>query len=84
MSEIFNTRNIQYAFYLIPHVNKSIYTGHYSKGDLQVSDKERAAQTEAMFKDMATIIADKCVNPDTKRPYPVTMIEKAMKVGTYF
>ena len=56
------------------------YVGQYSKGDLQVSDKERAAQTEAMFKDMATIIADKCVNPDTKRPYPVTMIEKAMKV----
>ena len=49
-----------------------------------MSDKERAAQTEAMFKDMANIIADKCVNPDTKRPYPVTMIEKAMKVGTYF
>lgn len=50
-----------------------------SKGDLQVSDKERAAQTEATFKDMATIISDKCVNPETKRPYPVSMIEKAMK-----
>ena len=23
--------------------------------------------------------ADKCVNPETKRPYPVSMIEKAMK-----
>jgi len=50
-----------------------------SKGDLQVSDKERQAQSEAMFKDMATIISDKCVNPETKRPYPVSIIEKAMK-----
>ncbi|CAK9829870.1 Ribosome maturation protein SBDS [Anthophora retusa] len=32
-----------------------------------------------MFKDIATTVADKCVNPETKRPYPVTMIEKAMK-----
>ena len=32
-----------------------------------------------MFRDIATIIADKCVNPDTKRPYTVTLIESAMK-----
>jgi len=50
-----------------------------SKGDLQVSDKERQAQQEATFKDIATIVAEKCVNPETKRPYPVSMIEKAMK-----
>ncbi|XP_023324462.1 ribosome maturation protein SBDS [Eurytemora carolleeae] len=50
-----------------------------AKGDLQVSDKERQAQADATFKDIATIISDKCVNPETKRPYPVTMIEKAMK-----
>merc|ERR1739842_35221 len=50
-----------------------------SKGDLQVSDKERQAQQEAMFKDIATVISNKCVNPETKRPYPVSIIEKAMK-----
>jgi len=50
-----------------------------AKGDLQVSDKERQAQQEALFKDVATIVSEKCVNPDTKRPYPVTIIEKAMK-----
>jgi len=50
-----------------------------SKGDLQVSDKERQAQQEAMFKDIATVISDKCVNPESKRPYPVSIIEKAMK-----
>jgi ribosome maturation protein SDO1 len=50
-----------------------------AKGDLQVSDKERQAQQDAMFKDIATVISDKCVNPESKRPYPVSMIEKAMK-----
>ena len=50
-----------------------------AKGDLQVSDKERQAQQEAMFKDIATTVAEKCVNPETKIPYPVSMIEKAMK-----
>lgn len=32
-----------------------------------------------MFRDIATIVADKCVNPDTKRPYTVILIERAMK-----
>lgn len=50
-----------------------------NKGELQVSEKERAHQLESTFKDIATIIADKCVNPETKRPYPVGMIEKAMR-----
>ncbi|KAI8749265.1 hypothetical protein BgiMline_028570 [Biomphalaria glabrata] len=50
-----------------------------SKGEIQVSEKERAAQLDEMFRDIATIVADKCVHPETKRPYPVTMIEKSMK-----
>ncbi|GAV05668.1 hypothetical protein RvY_15763 [Ramazzottius varieornatus] len=50
-----------------------------AKGELQVSDKERAGQLESTLKEIATIVAEKCVNPDTKRPYPVTMIEKGMK-----
>jgi ribosome maturation protein SDO1 len=31
-----------------------------------------------MWRDIATIVADNCINPQTKRPYTVTMIEKAM------
>ncbi|RVE65133.1 hypothetical protein OJAV_G00133630, partial [Oryzias javanicus] len=50
-----------------------------AKGELQVSDKERQSQLETMFRDIATTVADKCVNPDTKRPYPVSLIERAMK-----
>ena len=50
-----------------------------AKGELQVSEKERHAQLESMFRDIATTVADKCVNPDTNRPYTVTLIEGAMK-----
>ena len=32
-----------------------------------------------MFRDIATTVSDKCVNADTNRPYPVTIIEQAMK-----
>ncbi|CAH1374993.1 hypothetical protein MTP99_016390 [Tenebrio molitor] len=50
-----------------------------SKGELQVSDKERHSQNDQLFKDIATTVAEKCLNPELKRPYPVTIIEKAMK-----
>eukprot|EP01132_Coremiostelium_polycephalum_P003799 gene3799-4728_t len=49
------------------------------KGELQVSSKERENQSEQTFKDIATIIAEKCVNTETQRPIPVSIIEKAMK-----
>lgn len=54
------------------------------KGELQVSDKERHLALGSMFKDIATIVADKCINPETKRPYPVSMIETAMKDEIHF
>uniref|UniRef100_U5EWR6 Ribosome maturation protein SBDS n=1 Tax=Corethrella appendiculata TaxID=1370023 RepID=U5EWR6_9DIPT len=50
-----------------------------AKGELQVSDKERHTQLDAIFKEISTIVADKCINPETKRPYPVSIIEKSMK-----
>ncbi|KAG8187565.1 hypothetical protein JTE90_008451 [Oedothorax gibbosus] len=50
-----------------------------SKGELQISEKERQVQLESMFKDVATIVADKCINPESKRPYPMSIIEKSMK-----
>lgn len=40
-------------------------------GQLQVSDKERNVEQESVFRDIATIIAAKCVHPDSKRPYTV-------------
>lgn len=54
-----------------------------AKGELQITDKERQSHNEQMFKDIATTVANTCVNPELKRPYPVTMIEKAMKEVHY-
>ena len=50
-----------------------------AKGELQVSERERQSQLETMFRDISTIVAAKCVNPDTRRPYTVGVIERAMK-----
>ncbi|KAI8882494.1 Shwachman-Bodian-diamond syndrome protein [Backusella circina FSU 941] len=49
------------------------------KGELQVAEKERSNQLESIWKEIANIVTDNCVNPQTKRPYTVTMIEKAMQ-----
>ncbi|KAM6402830.1 ribosome maturation protein SBDS-like [Rhynochetos jubatus] len=50
-----------------------------SKGELQVSDKERHGQLEQMFRDIATVVAEKRVNPETKRPSTVILLERALK-----
>lgn len=49
------------------------------KGQLQVSKKERKDGLQAKFKEIATIICDKCVNKETGKPFPVSVIENAMK-----
>lgn len=50
-----------------------------NKGELQISEKERRTQQESALKDVATIVSEKCINSETKRPFPVSIIEKAMK-----
>ncbi|CAG9765515.1 unnamed protein product [Ceutorhynchus assimilis] len=54
-----------------------------AKGELQVSDKERQSQIEQQFKEIATTVANTCLNPELKRPYPVTIIEKAIRDAHY-
>jgi ribosome maturation protein Sdo1 len=39
----------------------------------QVSEQERVAQIESMFRDVAGIIADKTINPENNRPYTVSV-----------
>ncbi|KAK6057597.1 rRNA metabolism protein, SBDS family [Cooperia oncophora] len=48
------------------------------KGDLQVSDKERQAQTDQTIQEVSQLIAEMVVNPDTKRPIPTSVIDKAL------
>ncbi|KAG6544079.1 hypothetical protein Mapa_014496 [Marchantia paleacea] len=49
------------------------------KGELQVADKERESQLSSQFRDIATIVMHKTVNPETERPYTISMIERLMR-----
>ncbi|GAA99879.1 uncharacterized protein L969DRAFT_95297 [Mixia osmundae IAM 14324] len=48
------------------------------KGELQVGEKERAHEIDAMRREIALATAERCVDPETQRPITVTMIEKVM------
>ena len=50
-----------------------------AKGDLQISEKERALEMENKFKDIASIIVEKCINAETRRPFSIGMIERSMR-----
>lgn len=42
------------------------------KGETQVSEEERGAYFDSMFRDIAAIVADKAINPENNRPYTVS------------
>ncbi|KAJ3306795.1 hypothetical protein HDV03_003832 [Kappamyces sp. JEL0829] len=48
------------------------------KGEVQVGEKERQQALENLNKDIANNIAERTINPETKRPYTATMIEKVL------
>ena len=48
------------------------------KGEMQVGEKERAAQLERVHNEVVGIVASKLVDPRTKRVYTFGMIEKAL------
>jgi ribosome maturation protein SDO1 len=50
-----------------------------AEGELQVSDKERKVELDTLFGDVASVLSEKCVNPETKRPYTISMIERALR-----
>lgn len=49
-----------------------------NKGEIQVGEKERAAQLERVHNEVVGIVASKLVDPRTKRVYTTGMIEKAL------
>ncbi|PWN40395.1 putative Shwachman-Bodian-diamond syndrome protein, partial [Ceraceosorus guamensis] len=53
------------------------------KGDLQVGEKERSHELSNSFREIATGVAEKCVDPGSQRPYTVGIIEKAMHDAGY-
>ncbi|KAI0439299.1 SBDS protein C-terminal domain-containing protein [Xylaria telfairii] len=48
------------------------------KGEMQVGEKERAAQMDRVHNEVISIVASKLVDPRTKRVYTTGMIEKAL------
>lgn len=54
-----------------------------SKGELQVSDKEREIMLSSQFKQIAYEVATMCVDPNNDYPYPPVVIETAMKNAHY-
>ncbi|CAL5444370.1 unnamed protein product [Camellia sinensis] len=48
------------------------------KGELQVAGKERDSQLSSQFRDIATTVMQKTINPETQRPYTISMIERLM------
>lgn len=48
------------------------------KGELQVAGKERESQLSSQFRDIATIVMQKTYNPETRRPYTISLIESLM------
>ena len=46
---------------------------------MQVSDKERELEYQTLFRDVASILAEKCVNSQSNRPFTISMLERSMK-----
>lgn len=49
-----------------------------TKGEIQLSEKERQLMMNKINNEMLTIISAKCINPKSKKRYPPTMIHKAL------
>ncbi|KAA8496568.1 Ribosome maturation protein SBDS [Porphyridium purpureum] len=63
---------------------KDIIIQILEKGELQVSEKERHHQSDKLFQEIATLVAGMCVDPNTKRPFTVGMIERSMKDSLHY
>jgi len=49
------------------------------KGEIQLSGEERKKALDELFKDVAQIIVEKCVNAETKEALTITAVERAMR-----
>jgi ribosome maturation protein SDO1 len=54
------------------------------KGEFQLAGLERQSNEESMFRDIATLVADMCVNPETNRKYPVNTVMRNMKEEIHY
>ncbi|KAL3791141.1 hypothetical protein HJC23_000561 [Cyclotella cryptica] len=49
------------------------------KGEVQISDQERAVQLESTLREVASMVSEKCINPSNRRPYTMAQVRDAMK-----
>lgn len=49
------------------------------RGELQVSEKERKSEYETLFRDVVQVLVDKCVHPETGRPYTSGVLDRALR-----
>jgi len=49
------------------------------KGEVQVGDKERAQQHDETWREVVRIITEKCVDPNTRRGYTATVIDRVLR-----
>lgn len=49
------------------------------KGELDIGEEEREQQKDSMEKEIANLIAERVVHPDSKRPFSVESIKAALK-----
>ena len=49
------------------------------KGEIQISAAERQLTLDRLFKEVAAVVAEKCINTETSLPLTATYVERAMK-----
>ena len=49
------------------------------RGEMQVSEKERQAALQSLSRDVCALVSEMCINPVTRRPYPVRLIASGMR-----
>lgn len=59
--------------------NEEICKRILKTGELQVSDMEREAHLEALFRDIVQIVVDRCVHPETGRQLTPLTVESALR-----
>lgn len=63
---------------------KAILQEILKKGELQVSERERQYKADNLFNEIAVIVAQTCVDPTTKRPFGLGVIERSMKETIHY
>ena len=46
---------------------------------MQVSERERRVELDESFRDVASVILEKCINPETNRPYTMGLIQRGLR-----